>query len=136
MKQNATVIEAKGEEIIVGCDKTACEGCHASMFCTNKNNSFEALNPKKIDVKEGDQVELELPGKKTINTIFLSLGLPLLLFLPGYFLGRMFTQNELLLLLWGIGFMSLGFIFSGIYFKKRKKEYSPTIVAKREKEEC
>lgn len=121
MKQKATVLENKGEEILVGCDKTACEGCHASFFCTNKNNAFEALNPKKIEVKEGDKVELDMPSGKTIKTIFLSLGLPLIMFLPGYFIGKLFTSKELLLALWGFGFIALGFLISGLYFRARRK---------------
>ena len=127
MKQNATVLDKKGNEIIVGCDKNLCEGCHASMFCTNKNNSFEVLNPKGLDVKKGEKVEIDMPSKRTLNAVFLSLGLPLILFIPGYFVGKLFTQNELILLLWGVGFMALGFLFSTLFFRKKKKEYSPTI---------
>jgi len=127
MKQNVTVIEEKEDNVIVGCDKTACEGCHCSLFCTNKNSSFEALNPNGLKLKEGETVEIDLPSKKTINAVLLSLGLPLVLFVPGYFIGRIFTSNDLILLLWGVGFMALGFLFSSIFFKKRKKEYSPLI---------
>lgn len=130
MKQKATVIENKGDEIIVGCDKSACEGCHGSMFCTHKDNFFEALNPENIDLKKGDKIELDMPSGKTIKSILLSLGLPLIMFLPGYFVGKLFTSNELLLLLWAIAFMALGFLASGLYFKSRKKEYSPSILSK------
>ena len=133
MKQVVKVIEEKDDKIIVGCDKSACEGCHCSMFCTNKENSFEALNPEKIDIKSGENVEIDMPSGKTIKAVLLSLGLPLILFIPGYFVGRLFTKNDLILLLWGIGFMALGFLFSSIFFKKRKIEYSPTITRKVEK---
>ncbi len=136
MKQSATVIDNNGNKIILGCDKTACEGCHGSLFCTNKNNYFEALNPNNLNVQKGEKVEIDLPSGKTIKTIFLSLGLPLLLFLPGYFVGKLFSQNEFVLLLFAIGSMALGFMFSALYFKKRKKEYSPSITAIiKEKEE-
>ena len=85
------------------------------------------MNPNGLKLKEGETVEIDLPSKKTINAVLLSLGLPLVLFVPGYFIGRIFTSNDLILLLWGVGFMALGFLFSSIFFKKRKKEYSPLI---------
>lgn len=135
MKQTATVIDKKENKLIVGCDKTACEGCHASFFCTNKENSFEALNPNKIDVEKGDQVELDMPTGKTIQSILLSLGFPLLMFIPGYFIGKLFTHKELILVLWGLGFIALGFLISGLYFKKRKDIYSPTVSSKVDKED-
>lgn len=130
MKQEATVIESKGEEVIVGCDKSACPNCHGSFFCKGKDSSFEAFNQNMLDVNKGDKVEIDMPSRKTIKSILLSLALPLVLFLPGYFIGTIFTQNELLLLLFGISFMALGFLFSYIYFKKRRREYMPTLERK------
>lgn len=135
MKQTATVIDNKDDKLIVGCDKTACEGCHASFFCTNKDNSFEALNPQKIDVRKGDKVELDMPTGKTIKSILLSLAFPLIMFLPGYFVGKIFTNNELILVLWGLGFIALGFLISYLYFRKKKDEYSPSVSSKLEKED-
>ncbi len=133
MKQNATIMETKDSKIIAGCDKSLCGECHASLFCKSKDSSFEVLNPEKLNIEKGDKVEIDMPSKKTLTSIFLSLGLPLALFIPGYFIGKIFTQNELLLLLWGIGFMAIGFLFASLFFKKKKNEYTPSITRVLEK---
>ena len=132
MKQKVTVIENKGEEIVVGCDKSACEGCHGSMFCSKNEHLFEVLNPAKIDLKQGDKAEIEMPSGKTLSSVFLSLAFPLIMFFPGYFIGRKFSSNELVLLLFGVIFMALGFLIAALFFKKKKKNYMPYVVGKDE----
>ena len=132
MKQKVTVIENKGEEIVVGCDKSACEGCHGSMFCSKTDNFFEVLNPEKIELQKGDKAEIEMPSGKTLSSVFLSLAFPLIMFFPGYFIGRKFTSNELVLLLFGVIFMALGFAIAALFFKKKKKHYMPYVVGKDE----
>lgn len=134
MKQTVTVIEKKPESYIVGCDKSACQGCHSEMFCKNKNSSFEVQNPDKIEAKKGEEVEIDVPEKKAIISIFLSLGLPLLMFLPGYFLGKRFTGNEVILFVWGVGGIAVGFLFSYFFFKKFKKQFSPIVVGTKDEE--
>lgn len=132
MKQKVTVFENKGDEIVVGCDKSACEGCHGSMFCQKKDNLFEALNPNNIDLKKGDKAEIEMPAGRTVSSIMLSLAFPLVMFFPGYLIGSRFTSNELMLLLYGVLSMAVGFGISALYFKKKKKEYTPYVIGKDE----
>lgn len=133
MRQEATVIVNKGNEVIVGCDKSACSGCHGSFFCKSKDTSFTALNPENIQAGKGAKVEIDMPSGKTVKSILISLALPLILFLPGYFIATLFTDNEFVMLLFGVLFMALGFLFSFAYFKKRRNIYMPTII--REKRE-
>ena len=132
MKQKVTVFENKGEEIIVGCDKSACQGCHGSMFCTRKENLFEALNPDNIELKKGDKAEIEMPSGKTMKSIVVSLVFPLLMFFPGYFVGRSISDNELVMLLFAVLSMSLGFCIAALFFRNRKKEYTPYVIRKDE----
>lgn len=132
MKQKVTVFENKGEEIIVGCDKSACQGCHGSMFCTRKENLFEALNPDNIELKKGDKAEIEMPSGKTMKSIVVSLVFPLLMFFPGYFIGRSISDNELVMLLFAVLSMGLGFGIAALFFRNRKKEYTPYVIRKDE----
>lgn len=133
MKQNVKVLKAESEDkLIVGCDKTACEGCKGSFFCTNKETSFEVNNPGKIKVNAGDEVEINLPGKKTVATVFISLGLPLILFIPGYFIGTIFTEKPVWLLLAGLAGIAAGFIIAAIFFHFKGKEYVPTLIGKKD----
>ena len=60
----------------------------------------------------------------------MSLLFPLLMFLPGYFVGRALTDNEVFMALTGFLFIGLGFLISWLFFRKRRKEYSPYIVKK------
>ena len=64
--------EKKGERIIAGCDKSLCDGCKASFFCTSKKASFDVLNPDEIPLEKGDQAIIDMPPRKTLFTIFMA----------------------------------------------------------------
>lgn len=133
MKQSVKVINADDKErIIVGCDKTACEGCKGSFFCQNKETSFEVINPEGIDVKAGDDIEINLPGKKTVASVLISLGLPLIMFIPGYLIASAFTANPLWLLLSGAAGIASGFLIAAVFFHFKGNEYVPTLIGKKD----
>lgn len=133
MKQSVTVINADDKnKILVGCDKTACEGCKGSMFCRNKESYFQVDNPDKIDVKNGDRVEINLPSGKTVLSVFISLGLPLILFVPGYYIASLLTDKIGFLFLGGILGIAAGFLIAAIYFKIKGDNYIPTLDKKSE----
>ncbi len=133
MKQSVTVINADDKsKILVGCDKTACEGCKGSMFCRNKESYFTVDNPSNIDVKNGDKVDIDLHGGKTVLSVFISLGLPLILFVPGYYIAAIFTARIGFLFLGGIAGIALGFLIAAIYFHFRSEKYVPTLDKKSE----
>ncbi len=131
MTEEVTVLENMGNgEVVVGCSTSECQGCHCSFFCNRKTSTFEAINPKNIELERGDKVVLHLPEGKTMFSVFLSLGFPLLMFFPGYFIGRVFTLSEVLLLVWGLSFIALGFAITGLYFRLRRKNYLPAVKEK------
>ncbi len=133
MKQSVTVINADDKnKIIVGCDKTACEGCKGSMFCRNKESYFAVDNPANIQVKNGDKVDIDLPGGKTVLSVFISLAFPLILFIPGYYIASIFTTRIGFLFLGGILGIASGFLFAAIYFHFNGDEYTPTLNKKSE----
>ena len=133
MKQSVKVINADDKErIIVGCDKTACEGCKGSFFCQNKETSFEVINPERVDVKAGDDIEINLPGKKTVASVLISLGLPLIMFIPGYLIASAFTANPLWLLLSGAAGIVSGFLIAAVFFHFKGNDYVPTLIGKKD----
>ena len=134
MKQTVTIQENKGGRIIAGCDKSACEGCKGSFFCTSKNASFTVDNPENIKLEKGDKAIIELPPKKTIFSVFMSLGFPLLMFLPGYFIASIFTEREGILFLSAIAGVVIGFGISALYFRIRKTSFVPKVIEKGEDE--
>ena len=84
MKKEVTIQQSKDGIITAGCDKGACEGCKGSFFCTSKKASFDVLNPDGIKLEKGDQAVIDMPTGKTLFTVFMSFGLPLIMFIPGY----------------------------------------------------
>ena len=123
----------KDGTVLVGCDNSACTGCHAQMFCNNKNqNEYLVLNSKKVQLKEGDMVELFLPPGKTILSTVLVFALPLALFPIGYLLGGLITLNgapinEVQKALCGIAFMALAFLVASLIFTHHKRQLMPIV---------
>lgn len=132
MKKEGTVIEVVDDEVRIGCDKTACEGCKGSFFCTVKDSSFTAIANPGIELKKGDRVVVDMPAGKTIGSVFISLGLPMLMFLPGYFLGRYLFSSEIGAFFTSIAFVAAGFLIAYLYFRTRKRKYSPIVEEKKE----
>ena len=134
MKQIVTIQGNKDGKIIAGCDKSQCDGCKGSFFCTSKKSDFQILNPEGIDLKPGDKAEIDLEPKKTLFTVFMSLAFPLLMFLPGYFIGAHFSSSEAVRFICSIAGVALGFLISAIYFRVTKKAYLPVVTEKKEEE--
>ena len=134
MKQTVTIEEKKGERLIAGCDKSLCESCKASFFCTSKKASFDVLNPENIPLEKGDQAIIDMPPRKTLCTVFMSLGFPLLMFVPGYIIGALISDSQGIMLLTSLLGVALGFVISALFFKANKRKYTPVIVEKKEED--
>ena len=129
-----TVSQVKGFRddgtIDMGCLTSACEGCHASLFCNNKDTTeFQALNPNKIDVSVGDYVELYMPPGRTILSTVLLFALPLVLFPLGYLLGRLLLpeSSEILRALCGFAAMGIAFCISAFISVRNRRRMMPSI---------
>ena len=130
-----TVSQVKGFEndgtVRMGCLTSACQGCKVSMFCNNKNVSeFFALNPKKVQVKAGDLVELYMPPGKTILSTALVFALPLLLFPLGYLAMRAAfpKSSDILHAPGGFCAMAISFGVAAIISTVHRRNLMPTIV--------
>lgn len=134
MKQIVTIQENKDGKIIAGCDKSQCDGCKGSFFCTSKKSDFQVLNPEGLELKAGDKAEIELEPKKTLFTVCMSLAFPLLMFLPGYFIAAYFSSSEAIRLVGSLCGVAAGFLISAIYFRITKKTYLPVVTEKKEEE--
>lgn len=133
MDKKVTVLEVEGSKIKAGCSPDSCAGCKAGLFCNRKNTSFSLDIPEASGIKKGDDVIINLPTGKTILVILLTFGLPLVLFVPGYFLFHHFFSSELMGFSGGILFLILGFLIAGIVFKIKKKSFAPVFLEKCEK---
>ncbi len=139
-----TIAEVKGIEkdgtLNMGCLTSACEGCKASFFCNNKDQSeFQALNPASVQVQKGDLVELYMPPGRTILSTVLVFGLPIALFPVGYLLCRAIWPNasEILHALGGFAAIAVSFGIASIVSTVHRRRLMPTvtrIMAKAEEE--
>ncbi len=135
MKQTVTIEEKKGERLIAGCDKSLCDGCKASFFCTSKKASFDVLNPDGIPLEKGDKAVIDMPPRKTLFTVFMSLGFPLLMFVPGYVIGTVISDSQGIQLLTSLIGVAAGFLIAAIFFRLNKKKYTPVIIRKKDGED-
>ena len=117
MKKSVTVIESSEGRIKVGCDAAVCSGCKSEMFCRGRDTTFEVENPKGFKVEKGDGILVDVPEGKATVSVLLSLGLPLILFLPGYYLGSLIAKSEISMAFTGLSFMGLGFLISALLFR-------------------
>lgn len=117
------------QTVLVGCSTDACKACKAEMFCNTKDDtSFLVKKEKSLEVKEGDMVELYMPGGKTVASVSLVFALPLLLFPVGYLLMKKFTEaNELINALAGLGAMAIAFCIVSLISIKHKRDLMPEI---------
>lgn len=130
MRKEVTIQQNEDGTITAGCDRNACEGCKGSFFCTSKKTTFEVLNPEHIELKAGDKAEIDMPSSKTLFSVFMSLGLPLIMFLPGYFIASLFSESDGIRLIGAIIGVAIGFAIAAVYFHFRKREYIPRIIRK------
>ncbi len=130
-----TISQVRGVErdgtVRMGCLTSACESCKTSFFCNNKNvTEFEALNPKGVEIAQGDLVELYMPPGKTILSTALVFALPLALFPAGYFLMRTLlpARSEMVHALGGFGAMAVSFAIAAVISSVHRRRLMPTIV--------
>ena len=129
MYQNAYVskVDHKSGLVTVGCSLGQCQGCHATLFCNTRNQSFQVRNPKGIELAEGSYVTIFLPPGKTILSSVILFATPLVLFL--LFFIAVPSDNDFIKAGIGLGGGALGFLFSFLYFRKRKEALMPEIVS-------
>ena len=130
MEKKVTVIENNKDGLKVGCDSSLCSGCKSEMFCRGRDTTFEVENQKGFKVEKGDRILVDVPEGKATVSVLLSLGLPLILFLPGYYLGSLIAKSEISMAFTGLTFMGLGFLISALIFRIKKHYFSPTLEEK------
>ena len=134
MKQTVTIEEKKDGRLIAGCDKSMCSSCKGSFFCTSKKASFDVLNPKEIPLDKGDRAVIDMPPGKTLLSVFMSFGVPLLMFVPGYLIGRLISPSEGVQLLTSLAGVAVGFAIAAVFFRVNRRKYTPVIVEKEERD--
>lgn len=135
MVETGMVNSIEGNIVKMGCGPNeGCESC-SSSFCSTDTRTFEAINPKGLEIDKGDTVDVYLAPGKTVAAGFLVLIVPLILFATGFLLtGRVAPEaSEGVKALFGLMGLAAGFLASFLYSSKRRERSMPVIVAVRRK---
>lgn len=88
MTEKGVVTEIRDKVVTIQLEVLdACEACLNSS-CKDNRQSIKAWNRDGMRLAEGDKVEVEVEGVAQAIGAFWVLGLPLALFVAGYFVGR------------------------------------------------
>ncbi len=132
MTEISTVISYTKQQAVLSCTSSTCSSCAGNSFCNVKAHTYTALNPQKIEIKPGDEVEVFLPPGKTIFSGFLVLIFPLILFIAGFLLTGVFIDGagEGIQALGGFLGLSAGFGLGFLFGRLKKRQFMPTIQKK------
>ena len=93
MVDNALIINLSENEIhVVPLISDACINCQKSG-CTKQGKPFSVANPKNLEIKKGDIVRLKASANSQTIQGFVSLIIPLLGAISGFFLGGFFANK-------------------------------------------
>ena len=132
MTEISTVISHTKHQAVLSCTSAGCSSCAGNSFCNVKAHTYTALNPQKLELKPGDEVEVFLPPGKTIFSGFLVLIFPLILFIAGFLLTGALVEGagEGLQALGGFIGLTAGFGLGFLFGRLKKSQYMPIIQKK------
>jgi len=135
MIERGTVVRVAGERVGVRIGGAACASCGG---CSGQAREHVVLAANRCgrELREGDEVDLTLPTADAVVSGLLVLIVPLLLFLPFYFLPRAFgpAVREEIRVLCGIGGVALGFLLNLVVPWRKKAQALPEIVRRIERD--
>lgn len=133
MKETATIKEIKGDMVTVAIQmQEGCGVCGLNGTCKMRRSDLLVYNKKRIDVREGEAVVIEVPGTEQAKSAFWVLGLPVAMLFVGYGFGTLVfhaaTEGP------AVASAGVGFVVSllaGMLVQRRNRlESFPYILAK------
>ena len=129
MKEYGTVVKLNGEfaKVRIG-RNSACASC-GKCGMTEKQKFVDFYTKNTLDVKVGDQVELEIHDTNTSKLAFIGYILPLIPALVLMFIALAFLNELWATLLFFVGLVG-GFVLVGAIDKAKKRKWmsSPTMI--------
>lgn len=112
---------------VVSLCANSCESCKGSLFCKQKDTSFEAKDKTK-KAKSGDKVRVYLPKSKTILSSSILFLIPLLCMAVFLILGNFRVISELLSSILSVVSLIFGFFIVFLINKKNRAALMPEII--------
>ena len=111
--------------LVQDCDTKKCEGCKGGLFCKQKNLTFDAIS--ETELKEGDRVKVYLEPRKTVFSVVVLFGVPLLVMFVFILLGHYGIIGETLCYV--LTLLSLVVSFGILFFLNRRfsRKFTPVI---------
>jgi positive regulator of sigma E activity len=133
MKERATVKKIKGDMVTVAIQmQEGCGVCGLNGTCKIRKSNVLVYNKKHLDVREGEDVIIEVPGTEQAKSAFWVLGLPLLMLFVGYGFGTLVFHTSAegpAVASAGVGFIVS--LFVGVLVQRRTRlESFPYILTK------
>jgi positive regulator of sigma E activity len=121
MIEKGTVIRIEGRELWLKSAKSECAGCSGHCSCKGEDLLLHSVNPKNLNLKNGDRVAVSVPPGETKRSSFTMILLPLILFLSAFFASQrlLFLESGLPNLLFGLAGLSFGFGLVILYVRFR-----------------
>lgn len=135
MEEEVVIFKIDKNKIYVKQSGDTCSMCKSNLFCKNKEREYTVLNKDNLILKEGDNVIVEIKEGRATLSVLITLLFPVLMFFPGYFIGKAITNNELFVALIGLGFVAFGFLLSFLFFHLYNRKFTPTLKRKIEVDE-
>lgn len=125
MEEIGKIIELKDNIALIEITPTsACSHCGQANLCNPSGKNKKVIElPNKINAQVGDWVKVETKEKNRILSMLLVLGLPIILFVIGVFIGAHISGETLSAIMGGVGLL-LAFIIVKIvnnYLVRNKK---------------
>ena len=108
-KEVKVIKKLDNSNCLVSCPKDKCSACKSKMFCNAKDSQFTVLTNNE-DIKEGEEVLISMSFFKTMLSLFLVFGLPLLLMIALVLLAYFLKLEQNLQALFSLLGLALGFI--------------------------
>jgi positive regulator of sigma E activity len=138
MLERGTVKEIRDRLVTVQLElQEGCSAC-SNARCKDNRQSIQAYNRDGLALSEGDGVEVEIQGKAQLEGAFWILGMPLALFVGGYFAGRALFPgaSEAPAALSGLAGLVLGMLVGVLVQKGKRLETLPRVVHTLSVEDC
>ena len=129
MTERGTVVRVAGERAGVRIGGAACASC-GGCSGQQREQILTARNRSGGVLREGDEVEITMPTGKAVLSGLLMLFVPLLLFLPFYFLPGILGMavGEAIRVLCGVGGVIAGILLDLVAPWRKKAQTLPEIV--------
>lgn len=128
-KEIVEVVKVEPDNIWIKFKKTSsCSHCTASEVCGKTEREIVIDNPKELNLKPGDKIEVGIEEKITFFITFLTFFIPTLIFIIALVIFK--NKPAGVGFLWALVLMTFYYIFLRNFVASKRKEFSLRVLRK------